>query len=91
MYGILITTSYIEMLLQFRESRNQCDAGSGQDSQDGCPLVSACPPLDQHLLHLHPTHLTDLPAHLPQAQLVTVLTKGAVRGVPARLLVSLAT
>lgn len=54
-------------------------------------LCRRVPLLDQHLLPLHPTHFTDLPAHLPQAQLVTVLTKGAVRGVPARLLVSLAT
>ena len=44
-------------------------------------LFSVRPLLDHHLLHLHPTHLTDLPLHLPQAQLVTVLIKGAVRGV----------
>ena len=46
-------------------------------------LFSVCPLLDHHLLHLHPTHLTDLPPHLPQAQLVIVLIQGAVRGVPS--------
>ena len=53
-------------------------------------LLSVHPLLDQCLLCLHPTHLTDLPAYLPQAQLVIVLIKGAVRAVPS-LLVSLVT
>ena len=30
-------------------------------------LLSVRPQLDQCLLHLHPTHMTDLPARLPQA------------------------
>ena len=40
-------------------------------------LLSVHPLLDQHLLHLHPTHRTDLPTYLPWPQLVIVLTVGA--------------
>ena len=40
-------------------------------------LLSVHPLQDQCLLHLHTTHLTDLPTYLPQAQLVIVLMKGA--------------
>ena len=42
-------------------------------------LLSVHPLPNQCLLHLHPIHMTDLPANLPQ--LVIVLIKGAVRGV----------
>ena len=42
---------------------------------------------DQCLLHLHPTHKTDLPAYLTQDRIVTFLAKGQWAGVP--LLVSL--
>ena len=45
-------------------------------------LLSVNPLLDQCPLHLHPTHMADLPMYLPLRQLVTVLIKGAVRGVP---------
>ena len=30
-------------------------------------LLSVRPRLDQCLLHLHPTHMTDVPTYLPQA------------------------
>ena len=36
-------------------------------------LLSVHPLPDQHLLHLHPTHMTDLPTHLPRPQLMAVL------------------
>ena len=45
-------------------------------------LLSVHPLPNRCLLHLHPTHLTDLPTYLPQAQLVIVLIKGALRGMP---------
>ena len=39
--------------------------------------------LDQGLLHLHPTYLTDLFTYLPQHQLAIVLNKETVRGIPS--------
>ena len=45
-------------------------------------LFSVHPLPAQCLLHLNPMRTTDLPLCLPQAPLVTVLIKGAVRGVP---------
>ena len=45
-------------------------------------LLSVHPLPDQCLLYLHSTHLTDRSTDLPQAQLVIVLIKEAVRGVP---------
>ena len=51
-------------------------------------LLCVHPLPDQCQLHLHPSHMTDLPTYLPQAQLVTVLIKGEGR---AALLVSLVT
>ena len=45
-----------------------------QATQDGCSLALCTSPLlNQCLLHLHPTHLTDLPTYLPLPQLVIVL------------------
>ena len=55
---------------------------SGQATQDGCFLALLHPLLYQCLLHLHPTHRNDLSAHLPQAQLVIVLIKEVVKGMP---------
>lgn len=43
-------------------------------------LLSKHPQLDQCQLHLHPSHKTDLSTYLPQ--LVIILMKEAVRGVP---------
>ena len=37
-------------------------------------LLLVYPLLSQYLLHLHPTHMTDLPTYLPLPQLVIVLT-----------------
>ena len=45
-------------------------------------LLSVHPLHDQCLLCLYLTHKTDLPTTRPRPQLVIVLTKGAVRGVP---------
>ena len=45
-------------------------------------LLSCTSPADQYLLHLYPTHLTNLHRYLPTSQLVIVLIKGAVRGGP---------
>ena len=39
-----------------------------QATQDGCSFA------DQHLLHLHPVHLTDLPTYLLPPQLMIALT-----------------
>ena len=36
-------------------------------------LLSVHPLLNQCLLHLHPTYMTDLPTYLPPSQLVIVL------------------
>ena len=44
-------------------------------------LLSVHPLLDQCLLYLYPTHMTDLPTYLPLPQLVIVLIKGVVSGV----------
>ena len=57
----------------------------GQATQSGWSLAlctSSALPMGAKLLHLYPTHLTDIPTYLPQPQLVVVLIKGAVRGVP---------
>ena len=46
-------------------------------------LLSVRPLLRPCMLRLHPTHLTDIPVSIsPRPQLVIVLIKGAVRGVP---------
>ena len=44
-------------------------------------LLSVHPLPNECLLHLHPNHMTHLPTYLPPPQLVTVLIKGALRGV----------
>ena len=36
-------------------------------------LLSVHPLLDQCLLHLHPTHMTDLATYLPRPELVIIL------------------
>lgn len=63
-------------------AEDRCRPVRGQALRMAVLLLSLHPLLDQCLLHLHPTHLTDLPTDLPPPQLLTVLTKGAVRGVP---------
>lgn len=39
-----------------------------------CSLALCTFPLHRCLLHIHPTHVTDLPAYLPLNGLVSVLT-----------------
>ena len=41
-----------------------------QTTLGDCPLIYYL--LDQCWIHLHPSHRTDLPTHLPQSQLMTV-------------------
>ena len=53
-------------------------------------LLSVHPLFDQHLLHLHPTHMTDLPMYLPLPQLVVVFNQRGGEGRAPRL-VSLVT
>lgn len=39
----------------------------GQVTQDGYTYALVRPLINQSLLHLHPDHMMDLPAYLPQA------------------------
>ena len=45
-------------------------------------LLSVHPLPHQGLLHLHPTHMTTFLSTCPRPQLVIVLIKGVVRGLP---------
>ena len=69
--------------------RNCSEKVYGQATQEGCSyaLCTSPPPhllLDQCLLHLYPTHMTELPTYLSQApanDCSQQLMKGAVKGI----------